>query len=164
MGDVESISIAQKYNLHPNAGPNVERDDEDDELFDAREYRAFSFSPQPMRREEMLNLLFKSGVHRSFSYSHLYSGTFDPELGIALLFSDHIVNIQGIRLTKGYHRILARRLVQAAEADAPSARLVRDPDPLVSAISIHLITPVLLRKFGFRTKDDEAPCETDLCV
>jgi hypothetical protein len=156
MADVEQISIAQKYNLVPNANRDLEFDDEDDELFDASDYRAFSSSPQPMRREEMLNLLFKSGVHRSFSYSHLYSGVFDPEFGIALLYSDHIVNIRGLRLTKGYHRILARRLVQVMEACAPSARLVKAPDPVVTSIHIHFVTPASLEKFGFRMAGDDA--------
>ncbi len=154
MADIEPISIAQKYNLVPSANRDPEIDDEDDDLYDASDYRAFSFTRQPMRREEMLNLLFKSGVHRSFSYSHLYSGAYDPELGIALLFSDHIVNIRGLRLTKGYHRILARRLVQAMEADAPSARLIKAPDPIVTSIHIHLVTPASLEQFGFRNTSD----------
>jgi hypothetical protein len=149
MADTEQMSLAQKYNLLPGDHRNAASSFEEETLLEFDDYRAFVVSPQPMHREEMLNLLLKSGTHRSFSYSHLYSALFDPEIGIAILFSDHIVNIRGLRLLKGYHRILDRRLVQAAEADAPSSRLIKPPDPCVSSITIHLATPEMLEKFGF---------------
>lgn len=149
MAETEQLSLAQKYNLLPS-GDRAEVDAISyEDLLEFDDYRAFVISPQPMHREEMLNLVFKSGMHRSFSYSHLYSALLNPEIGIAILFSDHIVNIRGLRLLKGYHRILDRRLVQAAEADEPSSRLVKSPEPLISAISVHPVTQELLGKMGF---------------
>lgn len=149
MTQIEQMSLAQKYNLLPSGNRADEASVNTDSLLDFDDYRAFVISPQPMHREEMLNLLFKSGLHRCFSYSHLYSGLLDPDLGIALHFSDHIVNIRGLRLTKGYHRILDRRLVQAAEADTPATRLVKPPDAVITSLSIHPATSDMLEKFGF---------------
>ena len=150
MADAEQLSLAKKYNLLPTGNQADVNVVSHDDLLEFDDYRAFVVNPQPMHREEMLNLLFKGGIQRSFSYTHLYSASLDPEIGIAILFSDHIVNIRGLRLLKGYHRVLDRRLVQVAEADVPTARLAKSRDSVVTEMSICDVTPESLQRFGFR--------------
>lgn len=150
MGDVENLSVAERYNLLPSRNrPGNDLIDDEDELANNQDYRAFISSRQPMDREDSINFAMKTGMRRFFSYSHLYGGQFDPDGKILLLFSDNIVVVKGERLLSGFHKILDHRIRQVKEADAPTQKLVQAPESVVNEIQVHEVTPENLKKFGF---------------
>lgn len=137
MADTERQSLAQKFNLHPVARDTQDLVDEDElELEEETEYTAFAVNKQANQRAEMLDIVFKDGSRRAFSYSHLYRIEYDPQDGIELHFSEHTVHVQGIRLLKGYRRLLTYRVIKIEQADGPTTKLLRDDGVVVTELEI----------------------------
>ncbi len=146
MAEIERLSLAQKFNLHPGDREQAEIvDPHEDDVEDA-EYKAFAVSPQANQRAEMLDLVFKNGKRRGFEYSHLYDITFDPDTGIELHFSEHTVRIQGLRLLAGYKRLLGHRVIRIVEADSSTVRLLARDGTVVTSVSVRLLQPEVQTK------------------
>ena len=140
MAETERQSLAHRFNLLPGDKEDAEHLD-DEETENEAEYRAFAVSKQTNQRAEMLDIVFKDGRRKGFSYSHLYRTEYDPKDGIELHFSDHIVRIQGIRLLSGYRRILTYRVIKIEQADAPTAKLVGRDGVVVTELGISRVVP-----------------------
>lgn len=137
MADIERQSLAQKFNVHPIAR-NTHEPAEDDELDleEETEYIAFAVNKQANQRAEMLDIVFKDGCRKAFSYSHLYRIDYDPQDGIELHFSEHIVRVQGMRLLRGYRRLLTYRVIKIEQADGPTSKLAANDEAIVTDLAI----------------------------
>lgn len=108
--------------------PNVEAEEEpayDSELdIDAEggEYRPYIVSRQAGRPSLMLGLSFRNGGFSSLSYSHLYQVSLNGDQ-IELVFTEHRVEVKGIRLRELYRRLQQQRVLEIMEADRPTAEL-----------------------------------------
>ncbi len=94
--------------------------------------------PHPNRVETMHDLVFRTGIHESLSYAHLYRVIFDPSEGITLHFTDHIVMIKGYHLRDLYRNIKNHRATYVCEADNSTVQLESSSEPIVKAIVIVL--------------------------
>lgn len=136
MAETERQSLAQKFNLHPIASDAQDLASEELEFEEDAEYQAFAISKQANQRAEMLDLVFKDGRRKSFSYSHLYRAEYDPQNGIELHFSDHVVRVQGLRLLDGYRRLLSYRVIKIEQADSPTVRLLEQHGVVVTELGM----------------------------
>ena len=120
-------------------------------------YQAFTTARQITARAEMLNFKFKNQTEIAFDYTHLYTAEYRPgDSSILLLFTDHKVRVQGLRLIHGYRHLMLRRVLQIAEATTPQAKLLMDDkeEPLVTEII------VTLRSSSVRASSNEGARET----
>lgn len=118
-------SLAEKFHAIPIDDVDDETLDFEEELTDDSVYRAYVISRQANRRPEMLNFKFRDGREQAFDYSHLYHVDYSPaDRKMTLGFSDHEVKLTGLKLGKLHQRLQSRRILQIAEADSPTARLM----------------------------------------
>lgn len=104
---------------------------------DNGEYKAFGKTRKPWGGEPMLDFISRDGNHVSFTYSHLYSVSFNPSKGISIEFTNHSVSVEGRGLREIYQYLGMQRIVYIAEADRPTAMQLQSQQvPVVNNLSI----------------------------
>lgn len=131
MPEDQSASLLDRFGL--SNGPQLP---EVDSYVDQSKYLAFGISRKAWGGEPMINFIKCRGDHHALSYSHLYGVRFNPSIGIAIEFSDHIVTIRGRGLAASYEKLVMQRVVFVTEADRSTAGLIPDGEPVVTELSI----------------------------
>ncbi len=134
-------TLTEQLGLHASAKHQPDSDlsefSEQDLFEGSDEYRAFVCSRGTTRQADMLICSLKDGTHVGFEYSHRYRCNLDGDGCIHLEFSEHDVQLSGLRLEDGYLRLCIRKVLKVVEADKPTEQLLTDTqEPLITEIVI----------------------------
>ncbi len=137
----DELTLVEKFGLLTHSPKEASQEEPrfspTDEAWDDEErgdYRAFVVSR--MRGVPAIEFRFKSGDSEIFAYSHLYRISFVASGGLALTFSDDVVEVMGVRLGELKKHLLRQQVIRICEADAPTAKLAGDDEAVVTAMRV----------------------------